>query len=285
MDWLIPAMLEIIFCTAILAAVYLYLYLQEKETCITYIWTGRAFMLNSDVRGLSSTLTGWAFVLWGIHKFNYTVLRYIPSAAPWGYIMASVFEEKLHHSRSRKSGIIKAMLEMLDARDYYTQGHAQRLKEFMAQLARAMGMSKQKIDDLTLFAAFHDIGKVGIRDSILFKKGRFTMEEMKEMQRHSEIGHRIALSSPETAHIADWILMHHEWWDGSGYPFGISGEEIPLECRMLAIVDAYDAMTSDRPYRPAMTHKQAAAELKRCAGAQFDPYIMEIFLSLTLTDS
>ena len=100
---------------------------------------------------------------------------------------------------------------------------------------------------------FHDIGKVGIPDRILFKPGRLTDEEYKEMKRHSEIGHRIAQSAPDLQPIADYILRHHEWWNGGGYPLGLSGENIPLECRILAIADAYDAMTSDRPYRKAMS--------------------------------
>lgn len=100
------------------------------------------------------------------------------------------------------------------------------------------------------------------------------------MKRHSEIGHRIALSSPELAHIADWILMHHEWWNGSGYPLGIKGEDIPLECRILSIIDAYDAMTKDRPYRKAMTTEEAKNELIRYSGIQFDPYIAKEFIQI-----
>lgn len=94
------------------------------------------------------------------------------------------------------------------------------------------------------------------------------------MQRHSEIGHRIAQSAPELFPVADWILKHHEWWNGNGYPIGLKENGIPLECRILAIADAYDAMTSDRPYRRAMSGTKAITELKRCAGTQFDPYLV-----------
>jgi len=100
------------------------------------------------------------------------------------------------------------------------------------------------------------------------------------MKRHSEIGYRIAQSAPDLVHIADWILKHHEWWNGGGYPLGIKGEEIPLECRILSIADAYDAMTSDRPYRKAMTNEGAMGELKRCASIQFDPLLSQIFIKL-----
>ena len=141
-------------------------------------------------------------------------------------------------------------------------------------------MSAEKIADLRLFAQFHDIGKVGIPDSILLKPGPLTSEEKTEMQRHSEIGHRIAQSAPDLAPIADWVLKHHEWWNGQGYPLGLAGEEIPLECRMLAIADAYDAMTSDRPYRQALSHAEALREIQDCAGSQFDPQLVGQFISL-----
>ena len=167
---------------------------------------------------------------------------------------------------------------MLEARDIITQGHSHRTEKLAVKLAQMMNMNQRQIDDIKLLAMFHDIGKVGVPDHILFKKGPLTYNERLKMQRHTEIGHRIAVSSPELAHISDWILLHHEWWDGNGYPLGIEGEEIPLECRILAVVDAYDAMTKDRPYRSAMRHEEAIAELKRCAGTQFDPSLVELFL-------
>ena len=104
--------------------------------------------------------------------------------------------------------------------------------------------------------------------------------EREEMRRHSEIGYRIALSSVDLLHIAEWILRHHEWWDGSGYPIGLVGSDIPLECRILSIVDAYDAMTSDRPYRKAMPATEAVAELRKFSGSQFDPELLDPFCSL-----
>lgn len=192
----------------------------------------------------------------------------------------SMYREKLHSRQSARSSIVQALMKALEERDFITEGHAGRLPELMEEMAVTLGLPERRLADLRLLAKFHDIGKVGIPDRILFKKGPLTSEEWLEMQRHSEIGHRIALSAPELAPVAEWILKHHEHWDGSGYPLGIKGEEIPLACRILAIADAYDAMTSNRPYRQAVSHDEAIAELKRCSGTKFDPKLLRVFIEV-----
>ena len=192
----------------------------------------------------------------------------------------NMYREKLHRSQSARSAIVQTLMKALEARDFITEGHADRMQDLVAGLAMAIGLPTNKVADLRLLAQFHDIGKVGIPDRILFKPGPLSGEEVLEMQRHCEIGHRIAQSAPDLVPIADWILKHHEWWDGSGYPLGLKGEEIPLECRLLTIVDAYDAMTSDRPYRKAMTHEEVMNELRRFSGTQFDPHIVEKFIGV-----
>ena len=146
--------------------------------------------------------------------------------------------------------------------------------------ARKLGLPERNLADLRLFAHFHDIGKVGIPDSILFKAGPLDSEEWKIMKQHCEIGHRIAISTPDLAPIATWILKHQEWWNGKGYPLGLKGEAIPLERRLLSITDAFDAMTNDRPYRKAVPAPVALAELRRCSGSQFDPELVEHFIEL-----
>jgi HD-GYP domain-containing protein (c-di-GMP phosphodiesterase class II) len=172
------------------------------------------------------------------------------------------------------------MMRALKARDFITEGHADRLQVLVVRMARVLELPERTVNDLRLLAQFHDIGKVGVPDSILFKKGSLSKAEYSIMQRHCEIGHRIALSAPELVLIADWILKHHEWWNGEGYPLGLKGDEIPLECRILALADAYDAMTSDRPYRKAMSHEEAVSEIKRHAGTQFDPNLVPRFLEI-----
>jgi diguanylate cyclase (GGDEF)-like protein/PAS domain S-box-containing protein len=191
-----------------------------------------------------------------------------------------VRREKLLRSQSTRSGLVNTMMTLLEARDFITEGHAERLELLVVSLAERIGFASNQLDAMRLFAKFHDIGKVGISDTILFKPGSLTEEERTEMRRHSEIGYRIALASSDLVYVAEWILRHHEWWDGSGYPIGLSGTEIPIECRMLSIADAYDAMTSDRPYRQAMSVEQAVAELCKFAGSQFDPDLLTIFCEL-----
>lgn len=189
----------------------------------------------------------------------------------------NMYREKLHSSQSGRSSIVHTLAKALEARDFVTDGHADRLQELVAKLAQSLGMPDAKLPDLRLFARFHDIGKVGVPDHILFKPGRLTVDEFIVMQRHCEIGYRIAQASADLSPIADWILKHQEWWNGEGYPLHLRGSEIPLPCRILAVVDAYDAMTNDRPYRSAMSGASAIAELDRCAGSQFDPKVVEVF--------
>jgi len=190
----------------------------------------------------------------------------------------AMYREKLHRRQSVRSHSLNILLKALETRDFIAEGHAKRLHRQVSIMGEAFGLSEQRIAELCLLAQFHDIGKVGVPDNILFKNAPLDPEERREMQKHSEIGHRIALSSPDLVPIADWILKHHEWWNGNGYPFGLAQEEIPLECRILAIVDAYDAMTNDRPYRQALSHEVALAELRNHAGIQFDPRLVDLFI-------
>ncbi|MGE5421839.1 MAG: PAS domain S-box protein [Ignavibacteriales bacterium] len=192
----------------------------------------------------------------------------------------NMYREKLHIGQSARSAIVRTLARALGARDFMTEGHGERLQSLSNKVGVALGLNSRRIRDMQLLSQFHDIGKVGVSDAVLFKPGPLDDHEFEEMKRHCEIGHRIALSASEMTVIADWILKHHEWWNGKGYPLGLEGFEIPLECRILAIVDAYDAMTSDRPYRKAMSPVLAFQELRRCAGSQFDPELVEVFLGL-----
>ncbi len=191
-----------------------------------------------------------------------------------------MYREKLHHRQSIRSNNIDLLTKMLEARDFITEGHGDRMQILATKLAEKCKLPQETINDIRLFTQFHDIGKIGIPDSILFKAGPLNNEEWIEMKRHAEIGYRIAESSLELRQISEWIFKHHEWWDGNGYPFGISGEDIPITCRILSIVDAYDAMVNDRPYRKAMDIEQAIIKLENGKGKQFDPILIPMFLNI-----
>ncbi|MFX4262276.1 diguanylate cyclase domain-containing protein [Pelotomaculum propionicicum] len=192
----------------------------------------------------------------------------------------NMYREKMLHRQSASSTIVKTLMKALEARDFITEGHADRLQRLVESMAGRIGINNKGVADLCLLAKFHDIGKVGIPDRVLFKPGPLTPEETRVMKQHCEIGYHIAQSASVLMDIGEWIHKHHEWWNGKGYPLGLKGEEIPLECRILSIADAYDAMTSDRPYRAAMPHERAVAEIKRCAGTQFDPNLVPSFLEI-----
>ena len=191
-----------------------------------------------------------------------------------------MYKEKVYNSQATRSSLIRALMESLEVIDFAAEGHVDRLQALIKNMAEVIDLPKGKIMDMYLLAQFHDIGKVGIAADILFKQGALTPDELIEIRRHSEIGHRIVQYTPDLLRIADWILKHHEWWNGEGYPFGLKGEEIPLECRIMAIVDAYDSMTSDRPYRKALPPENAIAELLRCSGTQFDPVLIDKFVEI-----
>lgn len=188
--------------------------------------------------------------------------------------------DKLSQSQFARKRFFQSLQTALATRDFVTQHHANRLWALCQPLAKAAGLPRRRLRELKLLTQYHDIGKVGIPDDLLFKKARLTTGEMDTMKLHVEIGHRIAQSIPELAPMSGLLLKHHEWWNGHGYPLGLRESEIPLECRIFSIADAYDAMTHDRPDRTAISGKEAAAELRRCAGSQFDPELVEEFLRL-----
>lgn len=195
-----------------------------------------------------------------------------------------MYRAKLHKGIDARSQILQSLMVTLGERDFITEGHARRLEELCRLVGEMINLSVKQLSDLMLLAQVHDLGKVGIPDRILFKKTELTDSEWEIMHQHPEKGYRIALSSTDLAGIADLILKHHERWDGKGYPLGLKEEEIPVECRILAIADAYDAMTNNRPYRLAVSQEDAVTELKAHAGKQFDPQLVKLFLELLPTD-
>lgn len=176
---------------------------------------------------------------------------------------------------------VGSLASALDARDRYTAGHSGRVSELSCATARALGMTGQELDDLRIGALLHDIGKIGIADSVLQKPGRLTPEEFAVVQQHPEIGRRILEGVHGFAPYLDAVELHHENWDGTGYPRGQSGEQTPVAARIIHVCDAYDAMTSDRPYRRGMTHREAIRILREFAGTQFDPRVVDAFAEIS----
>jgi diguanylate cyclase (GGDEF)-like protein/putative nucleotidyltransferase with HDIG domain len=170
------------------------------------------------------------------------------------------------------------LAETLDLRDAATHTHSETVAGLCEQMASGLGLDSGRVERIRLAGLLHDIGKIGVADSILRKPGALDRLEWEEMRQHPELGARIVRGAG-LADVADWVLAHHERPDGRGYPYGLEGAQIPVEARILAIADAYEAMTADRPYRDGMSQEEAWAELERCAGTQFDPDLVEIFLA------
>lgn len=187
---------------------------------------------------------------------------------------------KILNQNSLYHSILASIMATLYAKSEETEEHGQRLGNFATMIGKNLGLSQKDLDDLHLLSMLHDIGKIGVEDSILNKPGKLTAEEWVQMKKHPEIGHRIVMSTPELAHIAEYILCHHERWDGKGYPSGLEGNEIPLLSRIISVADAYDAMTEDRVYRKALPAREAIDEIKKGAGTQFDPEIANLFIHL-----
>jgi len=183
-------------------------------------------------------------------------------------------------ARSRALSIIYALAATVDAKDHYTYGHSRKVSDYAVAMGEAMGLSQDRIDIIRAAGLLHDIGKVGIPDSILNKKGTLNDEEWGLIKDHPKLGVEILRHVIDLVNCLPVILHHHERYDGTGYPAGLKGDNIPLEARILAVADAFDAITSPRPYREQLSSQQAFDELRRCIGTQFDPKVIEVFFKV-----
>ena len=173
---------------------------------------------------------------------------------------------------------IRALAYALEAKDKYTSGHSQRVADISATIAKEVGLSGESVDRIVLAGLVHDIGKIGVTESILNKPERLTNDESRHVQKHPGIGERILAPIADDEEILRLVRSHHERYNGSGYPDGLKDTQIPLGARILAIADAYEAMTSERPYRKAMNAKAASTEIERGKGTHFDPGVADAFL-------
>lgn len=196
----------------------------------------------------------------------------------------NMYHNKLNESKSIRSAIIHSLQASLEEKTTETRSHAERLRTLALKLGKRMNLGANAMDELALAAVMHDIGKIGIPDSVLTKPEALDEEEWQVMKKHPEVGYHIILSSPNMSKVAEFILCHHERWDGTGYPQGLQRDSIPLISRIIAVVDSYDVMTSDRPYKTAISSEEALAEIERCAGTQFDPTIASVFVEMMRSD-
>jgi HD-GYP domain-containing protein (c-di-GMP phosphodiesterase class II) len=192
---------------------------------------------------------------------------------------AGAIREAREHLQRAYVEFVGSLASALDARDRYTSGHSGRVSEVSCSIARAMNVEGEQLDEIRIGALLHDIGKIGISDTVLLKPGRLTPDETALVRQHPSIGKKILEGVQGFAPYLNAVELHHENWDGTGYPHGQRGEETPLAARIIHVSDAYDAMTTDRPYRRGMTPEAALAILQKYAGTQFDPYVVEAFLA------
>ncbi len=192
----------------------------------------------------------------------------------------SELNEALHEVEESYKITLEALVAALDAREHETQAHSLRVREYTLTLAKALGLQPDALIHIGRGALLHDVGKIGVQDSILLKPGKLSKSEWVEMRKHPHIGYEILKNIEFLSSAAEIVLCHQERWDGKGYPNGLAGPDIPLGARIFAVVDALDAMTSDRPYRKALSFKTAREEIFACAGTQFDPGIAEVFLGM-----
>lgn len=189
-----------------------------------------------------------------------------------------VYRQKLLEKKSIKSSIMESLKKSLEEKNMETNEHTERVVKDALVIGKKMKLKISELDELMLTARLHDIGKIAVNEDILLKSGKLTKEEFEIMKTHTEKEYRIINASSELGNVAKSVLTHHERWDGSGYPLGLKGEEIPLMARIINIVDSYDVMTNDRIYKKAIGKDEAIKELKRCSGTQFDPKIVEYFI-------
>jgi putative nucleotidyltransferase with HDIG domain len=172
---------------------------------------------------------------------------------------------------------VRVLAAAIDARDQYTHGHSTRVSMFSLQLGRELGLDKAELEELEVACLFHDIGKIKTPDSILRKRNKLTVSEYKEMMRHTEYGAEILSKAPSLQKYIPPVRHHHEWFNGKGYPDGLKGDAIPLYAAIIAITDTYDAMTSNRPYRGAISELETLEEIAKCSGTQFSPELVKVF--------
>lgn len=195
-----------------------------------------------------------------------------------------MYQHKLYERSSLRSNTIDLIMSTLFEKSNREAMHSNRVSSICQSIATKMNLDNNTVSNMKIAGLIHDIGKIGVQEEILNKQGILTIDERRDVQRHPEIGWRLLSSTNEFSELAKFVLAHHEKWDGSGYPSGTIGEAIPLEARIIAVADAYDAMTNERSYRRKFTQEEAIIEMMKCSGSHFDPKIVDVFVNQVLSD-
>lgn len=245
------------------------------STNISFIntWIGniRGLFPNALAVGTIGIIIALAFLSYG---YGAVILFFGP-------LLLARYSFKLYiDMRNLYISTIEALNKAVEAKDSYTSGHANRVEELAVGLAKAYHLSFDSIENIRTAAILHDIGKIGIKDEILNKAGKLTKEEYETIMKHPSIGADIIGKVNFLQDVTKIVRHHHEKYDGTGYPDGLKGEEIPIEASILMIADTYDAMTTDRPYRKALTKEMAIEELRKYSGTQFDPRLVDVFINM-----
>ena len=263
-------------------------------TIVYYVINVTAICL---VVGLTSKRS--PFTLWRIHFRNVAFLYF--ACAAIGILVATVYLLKpagvvlmilpvliIHYAFRSYTGLrmetretLELLADLIDQRDVYTYQHSQRVAQYAGEMAQRMEIEEDQLELIVQAARIHDLGKIGVDNAVLLKPGRLSEKEWESIRRHPEAGADAAGRLRLYQKGADLVRYHHEHFDGTGYPGGLAGQRIPLGARIIAVADAFDAMTSDRPYRKALTVEQAVAELRRCRGTQFDPAAVDAMTAWT----
>ena len=192
---------------------------------------------------------------------------------------------RLARERDGALGTVASLARAIEARDRHTGEHIERVRQYSVAIARQLRLAEEDVWRIGVGAVLHDLGKIGVPDAVLNKRGALTRAETDVMRRHPEIGAGLLDADPALALALPAVVYHHERWDGSGYPYGLAGDRIPLDGRIVAVADAYDAMISDRPYRERRSVQLAQQEIAAGIGTQFDPEIARAFLKLPLSQA
>jgi uncharacterized domain HDIG len=237
----------------------------------TWIGNIRGLFPNALAVGTIGIIIALAFLSYG---YGAVILFFGP-------LLLARYSFKLYiDMRNLYISTIEALNKAVEAKDSYTSGHANRVEELAVNLAKEYHLSFDSIENIRTAAVLHDIGKIGIKDEILNKAGKLTQEEYEIIMKHPSIGAEIIGKVHFLNDVTKIVRHHHEKYDGTGYPDGLKGEEIPIEASILMIADSYDAMTTDRPYRKALTKEMAIEELRKYSGTQFDPRLVDVFINM-----